>query len=73
MPPKSCQYSVKMGTFTEVIECFRNHTKGGFIGGFLFRINVKKVKPFAQPVLGLSPYAISCNVIEYADERIAIL
>jgi len=31
------------------IECFRNHTKGGFIGGFLFRINVKKVKPFAQP------------------------
>ena len=48
------------------------HTKGGFIGGFLFRINVKKVKPFAQPVLGLSPNAISCYVIEYADECILI-
>ena len=42
----------------DVIECFCNHTKGGFKGGFLFRINVKKVKPFAQPVLGLCPNAI---------------
>jgi hypothetical protein len=33
---------------TVTVECFRNHTKGGFIGGFLFRINVKKAKPFAQ-------------------------
>ena len=54
------------------LECFRNHTKGGFKGGFLFRINVKKVKPFAQPLLGLSPNAISCNVIEYADECLLI-
>ena len=27
------------------LECFRNHTKGGFIGGFLFRINVNEHHP----------------------------